>query len=73
MKTQSYNPSPLEVEFANILEDLRGELNIRLKNKKIESTSILLEADNPVYKAEILDDDGDSHTLVIKIIQRPDP
>ncbi len=72
MKTNTYNPSPLEVEFANILEDLRDEMNNRLKNCKIEATGIQLDLDNPVLNIDIVDHDGDKHSLVFKIIQRPD-
>ncbi len=72
MKTSSYNPSPLEVEFANILEGLTDEINRKFKNFKIEDTAIQLDLDNPVLNIAIVDDDGDKHSLAIKIIQRPD-
>ena len=72
MKTNSYNPSPLEVEFANILEELKDEINNRLKNKKIESSSIHLDLDNPTFKMNLTDDDGDKHVLILKLIQQPD-
>lgn len=72
MKTNTYNPSPLEIEFANLLEDLTDEMNMRLKNRKIEATEIQLDQDNPTFRMDISDLDGDKHTMVIKIIQRPD-
>jgi hypothetical protein len=73
MKTNSYNPSALEIEFANILEDLKDEMNLRLQNRKIESASIQLDQDNPTFKMEIADVDGDKHIMILKLIQRPDP
>ena len=73
MKTNSYNPGPLEIEFVNLLEDLIDEMNLRLKNRKIESTDIQLDQDNPTFRLEISDLDGDKHTMILKIIQRPDP
>ena len=72
MKTNSYNPSPLEVEFAGILEELATEINKKLKNKKIESAHINDHEDNPVCQFNIVDDDGDRHVLILKLIQRPD-
>ena len=72
MKTNSYNPSPLEIEFANLLDDLIDEMNLRLKNRKIESSDIQLDQDNPTFRMDICDLDGDKHTMILKIIQRPD-
>ena len=72
MITQSYNPSPLETELANIIEGHINLINDKLKNKKIIATEVNMQADNPVLSMEVLDDDGDKHHLVIKIIQKPD-
>ncbi len=72
MKTPSYNPSPLEVELTNILSSLIPTINDQLKDMKISTAKINLKADNPALAMEILDNDGDIHSVVIKIIQRPD-
>ena len=72
MKTTSYNPSPLEVEFSNIIESLKLEINAKLNNRTIESFEHRLDMDNPTLKIFIKDDDGDKHCLVIKLIQKPD-
>jgi hypothetical protein len=72
MKTKSYNPSPLEVEFVNILESLKQHINQKLSNSKIESFQHNLEIDNPTLKADLIDVDGDKHTIILKVIQKPD-
>lgn len=72
MKTTSYNPSDLEVEMANILEELQSQMNQLLKNRKIESIEQKLDMDNPTIYLNVLDDDGDKHMLVLKLIQKPD-
>ena len=72
MKTKSYNPSPLEVEFVNILESLKQHINQKLSNSKIESFQHNLEIDNPILKADLIDVDGDKHTIILKVIQKPD-
>jgi hypothetical protein len=72
MKTKIYNPSPLEIEFVNVIESLRLDINKKLQNSEIESFEHKLELDNPILKANIVDEDGDKHTLVLQIIQKPD-
>lgn len=72
MKTTSYNPSPLEVEFASIIESLKEDINKKLENRNIDSFEHRLDMDNPTLKVFIKDDDGDEHCLVLKFIQRPD-
>ena len=37
MKTESYNPSSLEVEMANIIEILKDKINDEFKNRQITS------------------------------------
>ena len=71
MKTQRYNPSPLEQELASAIESLKGELSQQL-SCEIVAIESLLEADNPKLKFLLKDDDGDEHTLVVQIIQRID-
>jgi len=72
MKTTSYNPSSLEVEFANIIESLKDQMNDLLENRKISSIEHQLETDNPLLYLTIEDNDGDKHKLVMKLIQKPD-
>lgn len=72
MKTKSYNPSPLEVEFVNIIESLQMNINEKLENGQVESFKHKLDLDNPILQANIIDSDGDKHTLILKVIQKPD-
>ena len=72
MKTKIYNPSPLEIEFVNVIESLRLDINKKLQNSEVESFEHKLELDNPILKANIVDEDGDRHTLILQIIQKPD-
>jgi hypothetical protein len=72
MKTPSYNPSPIEIELTGIMKTLIGSINGLLKNKQITESEIDLNSDNPVFRITIRDDDGDIHSVVMKIIQKPD-
>ena len=71
MKTQQYNPSPLEQELAQAITDLQPELSQRLAGEIIEIKSTL-KADNPKLDIRLRDSDGDEHQLVVQIIQRID-
>ena len=73
MKTTTYNPSPIEVEFAKGLSNMKNELEKHLSNNKIDSIVNKINADNPMIIFNLVDGDGDTHQLVIKVIQRPDP
>ena len=72
MKTSKYNPSPLEVDFANALVILQKELEKHLQDNKIIDAEPDLTKDNPTVKFTMLDKDGDRHQLVIKVVQIPD-
>jgi len=73
MKTASYNPSPLEVEFAKAIEGLKDEIVERLSFiKKIKEVQNQIDQDNPLVRIIMDDHDGDEHILVLKIIQKPD-
>jgi len=72
MKTTSYNPSKLEVEMAEIIENLKDKINHGLKDRKVISIEHDLEMDNPQLYFTIEDDDGDKHELSLKLIQKPD-
>ena len=72
MKTTSYNPSALEVEMAEIIENMKDQINHKLKDRLIVSIEHDLEMDNPQLYFKIEDDDGDKHELSLKLIQKPD-
>ena len=72
MITKNYNPSTLEVEFAQAIELLKDKIEHELSGNKILRIENKLQADNPIVKLHLQDKDGDKHELVLKIIQRPD-
>ncbi|MCP4521239.1 MAG: hypothetical protein GY827_06060 [Cytophagales bacterium] len=72
MITTSYNPSPLEVELAKVLQSLQTELSSKLDTNTIEDISIDTEKDNPDVVLKLVDSDGDKHEIVLKVIQRSD-
>jgi hypothetical protein len=72
MKTSSYNPSPLEVDFANAMYIVQKELEKHLQNNTITNVETHLKRDNPMVKFTLVDKDGDPHELVVRIIQIPD-
>lgn len=72
MKTTSYNPSPLEVEFANVLNQLQDKIQTQLADHDIIKIENKIHEDNPLVKFYLLDKDGDPHEVVLRIIQTPD-
>jgi len=72
MKTTIYNPSPIETEIANVLVNLQDEIGKHLKDKKIAKISSDLSQDNPSVRVTLVDNDGDQHEIVLKIVQIPD-
>ena len=72
MKTDSYNPSPLEVDMANALFLLQKEIEKHLQNNEIVHVESNIKRDNPMVKFNLLDKDGDPHEIVVRIIQIPD-
>lgn len=72
MKTSSYNPSPLEVDFANALYILQKEIEKHLQNNQIRNVETHLKRDNPMVKFSLVDKDGDPHEVVVRIVQIPD-
>lgn len=72
MKTTSYNPSPLEIDFANALIILQKEIEKHLQNNQITNIEPNLSRDNPMVKFNLVDKDGDPHEIVIRIVQIPD-
>jgi hypothetical protein len=72
MKTTSYNPSSLEVDFANALVILQKDIQKHLQDNKITNIESNIERDNPMVTLSLVDKDGDPHQIVIRIIQIPD-
>lgn len=72
MKTSTYNPSSLEVDFVNALHVLQDQIEKHLKDNQIVNVESNLNRDNPMIKFSLLDKDGDPHEVVIRIIQIPD-
>lgn len=72
MKTSAYNPSPLEIDFANALYVLQKELEKNLHDNQIIHVESQVKRDNPMVKFSLLDKDGDPHEVVVRIIQIPD-
>lgn len=72
MKTSTYNPSSLEVDFANALHILREHIQKHLLNNQITHVENHLGKDNPMVKFSLVDSDGDPHEIVVRIIQIPD-
>lgn len=72
MKTATYNPSPLEVDFANALFIVQKQIEKHLQDNQIVNVETNINRDNPQVKFSLLDKDGDPHEVVIRIIQIPD-
>jgi hypothetical protein len=72
MKTSTYNPSPLEVDFANALFILQDQIQKHLHDNQVINVESDIRKDNPMVKFSLLDKDGDPHEVVIRIIQIPD-
>ncbi len=72
MKTSTYNPSPLEVDFANALYILQKDIEKHLQGNKIVHVESNIKRDNPMIKFNLMDKDGDQHEIVVRIIQIPD-
>lgn len=72
MITTSYNPSNLEIELGEIIQELRPQIEERLKDNVIEELTLTKEKDNPDLILKLVDVDGDKHEVVIKLIQRAD-
>ena len=72
MKTVAYNPSPLEVDFANALIILQKDIQKHVQGSKIVNIESNINRDNPMVKFSLVDADGDPHEIVVRIIQIPD-
>lgn len=72
MQTERYNPSQLEIQVANAIESLKGQIEEQLAHNKIIEIKNNTDLDNPQLNLYLQDEDGDQHELVIKVIQRID-
>ena len=72
MKTAAYNPSSLEVDFANALIILQKDIEKHLQGNQIVNIESNINRDNPMVKFSLVDKDGDPHEIVVRIIQIPD-
>jgi len=72
MKTPAYNPSPIEVDFANALFILQKEIQKHLQGNEVVHVESNIKRDNPMVKFNLLDKDGDPHEIVVRIVQIPD-
>lgn len=72
MKTLFYNPSAIEVEFANILAGLKEEIQKQLSEYTIKKVDNNIKHDNPRLIFTLEDKDGDQHELMVQLIQRMD-
>ncbi|MFT4804866.1 MAG: hypothetical protein ACI9XJ_000309 [Marivirga sp.] len=72
MITKQYNPSQLEVDLAEAIHAVSDQIESRLKGYKITGIEDKIKEDNPMLKMHLEDSDGDTHEIVLKIIQKPD-
>lgn len=72
MKTSTYNPSPIEVDFANALYVLQKEIEKHLRDNQITKVETQIKSDNPMVRFNLVDKDGDPHEIVVRVIQIPD-
>lgn len=72
MKTPTYNPSPLEVNLADALYSLQKEIQQRLPDNEIVDMKCETNTENPLVRFHLVDNDGDPHEIIVRIIQIPD-
>ena len=72
MKTSSYNPSPLEVDFANALYLLQKDIEKHLQGNVVTKVETDINRDNPTVKFHLEDKDGDPHVVILRVVQIPD-
>ena len=72
MITKDYNPSPIEVQFVEILSELKEELNSKFIDFDLVKIKKNTQLDNPTIDFSLIDKDGDEHEIILKVIQKPD-
>ena len=58
--------------MANALFIVQKEIEKHLQNNQIVHVETNIKRDNPMVKFNLLDKDGDSHEIVVRIVQLPD-
>lgn len=72
MITKDYNPSPIEVRFVEVLCDLKKEISEKLGNFNVINIENNTQLDNPTIDFRLIDNDGDEHEVILRVIQKPD-
>ena len=72
MKTIKYNPSTLEMDFANALVALHQDIGKFLQDNQITKINPELDKENPTITFHLMDKDGDRHEMVVRVYQVPD-
>lgn len=72
MENESYNPSPLEVQMADAIEQLSDQLAEKLPEHKVLSIEKNIQLDNPQLLVRVENQQGKKNEVVIRIIQRVD-
>ncbi|NEM97880.1 hypothetical protein [Pontibacter burrus] len=72
MRTENYNPSILEVDFARAFHEMSSQLSNHITGGKVVEVKSYPHLDNPQLTYRIKDEEGDLHEIVVQIIQRPD-
>jgi hypothetical protein len=72
MITKDYNPSPIEVRFAEVICELKDVINEKLQNYDVFRVENNIQLDNPTVDFFLSDNEGDEHEIILKIIQKPD-
>lgn len=72
MIIKDYNPSPLEIDLANALFELKDELSAKLNGSEVLKIEKHEDQDNPDVRIRTKDSDGDVHEFTLRIIQTPD-
>lgn len=72
MKTKDYNPSPIEVKFVEVLKMLKSEISEKMADLEIMDVQTNVKLDNPTAEFRFKDKDNDIHSLVVRVIQKPD-
>lgn len=72
MITKTYNPSKLELDFANAIKSLKDKINDSIEGNEVVDVTFNEDQDNPDLVFRLQDSDGDKHEVVVRLIQRAD-
>jgi len=70
MESEDLNPSALEVELADALEQLQEQLGDLIPGKKIKKIEKFTQLDNPKLHLTLENEEGKISEVVIRIIER---